>query len=129
MGTTVATRSPDAGTRALPLRLDLSGDPLADLDEVAVGVAHVAAEFMTPVCGRCQELGPASAPQLVDGVDVGDADVEEAADVVGVARRLERHRRLVIGGWPADVDDDPAVRERDDRRLPFRSTSPPSTPA
>jgi hypothetical protein len=46
-------------------------------------------------------------------------DVEEAADVVGVAWRLERHRRLVIGGWPADVDDDPAVRERDDRRLPL----------
>jgi hypothetical protein len=50
-------------------------------------------------------------------VDVGDADVEEAADPVGVAGRLERHRRLVVG-WPsAGVDDDPAVGERDDRRL------------
>jgi len=33
-------------------------------------------------------------------MNVGDADVEEAADVIGVARRLERHRRLVIGRWP-----------------------------
>ena len=33
----------------------LCGDPrrLADLDEVAVWVAHVAAELMTPVCRRC----------------------------------------------------------------------------
>jgi len=81
---------------------------LTDLDEAAVWVAHVAAELMTPVCRRCRELGPAIAPLLVGGVDVGDADVEEAADMVGVAQWLKRHGRLVIGGWPADVDDDPA---------------------
>jgi hypothetical protein len=83
----------------------LCGDPrrLTDLDEAAVWVAHVTAELMTPVCRRCQELGPAIATLLVGGVDVGDADVEEAADVVGVARRLKRHGRLVIGGWAAEL--------------------------
>ena len=34
-------------------------------------------------------------------------------------RRLERYRRLVIGGRATGVDDDPAVGERDDRWLPF----------
>jgi hypothetical protein len=74
-GTSVATRSLHVETCLTPASGRLSGDPLTALDEVAVRVAQVAAEFMTPVCGRCQELGPAGAPLLVDGVDVGDADV------------------------------------------------------
>src|SRR5262249_6615899 len=52
-------------------------------------------------------------------MDVSDADVEEAADVIRVGRRPEGHRRLVIGGWPADVDDDPTVSERHNRGLPL----------
>src|SRR5215831_9433917 len=74
----------------------LRGDPhhLADLDEVTVWVAHIAAELMPPFRRWCQELGPLIAPLLVDGMDVSDADVEEAADVVGFARRLKRHGRL-----------------------------------
>jgi hypothetical protein len=74
-----------------------SRDHLATLDEAAVWVAQVAAELMTPACRRCQELGPSGAPLLVDGADVGDADVEESADVIGVARRLERHRYAEAG--------------------------------
>jgi hypothetical protein len=45
-------------------------------------------------------------------VDVGDADVEEAADVVGVARWLKRHGRLVIGGWAAELMMIQPVRRR-----------------
>src|SRR6516225_10195774 len=71
---------------------------LADFDEVAVGVAQVAAELHAPVCRRGQELSPSCAPLLIDGIDVGDADVEEAADPIWVGRRLKRHRRLVISG-------------------------------
>jgi hypothetical protein len=50
-------------------------------------------------------------------VDVGDANVEEAAHPVRVGGRFQGDRRLVVCGATADVDDDPAVRERDDRRL------------
>src|SRR5690348_1433010 len=46
----------------------LPAGPLADFDEVAVWVAHVAAQFVTAVGGRCQEVGPARTPLLVDGV-------------------------------------------------------------
>jgi hypothetical protein len=55
---------------------------------VAVWIAQVAAQFRAAVGRRCQELSPAVTPLPVDGVDVGDADVEEAADVIGVVRRL-----------------------------------------
>ena len=37
---------------------------------------------------------------LGDGVDVGDAGVEEAADLVVIVWRLERHHRVVVGGSP-----------------------------
>src|SRR5262249_43976616 len=89
---------------------------LPDFDQVAVGVAEVAAGFLSAVDWRCEEVGASFAPGLVDGLDVGDADVEEAADVIGIAGRLECDAWLVVGGAAADVDDDPAVRERDDRR-------------
>src|SRR5258708_670652 len=45
----------------------------------------------------------------------GDADVEEAAYLIGVARCLERCGRLVVGWSACEIDDDPAVCERDDR--------------
>src|SRR6185437_17154930 len=67
---------------ATPVLRPLPGDQccLADFDQVAVGVAHVAAKLNAAVCRCCQELGASRSPLLVDAVDVGDADVEEAAD-------------------------------------------------
>src|SRR5262249_6321789 len=46
-----------------------------------------------------------------------DPYVEEAADPIGVARRLEGDRRLVVGRASPRVDDDPAVGELDVGRL------------
>src|ERR1700733_6365225 len=86
---------------------------LAYFDEVAVGVADVAAGLVLVLFGRCQEVGAAGAPCGVHGVDVFDPDIEEAADPVRVAWRLQGDRRLVVGGASAGVDDDPAVGQRD----------------
>ena len=66
---------------------------------------------------RGEELGAASAPICVGRRHVRDADVEKVAHPVRVTGRLERDRRLVVCRPSADVDDDPAVRERDDRRF------------
>jgi hypothetical protein len=65
---------------------------LADFDEVAVRVTHVAAQFVIPVAGWCQELGPACTSLIVDGAYVGDSNVEEAADVIAVSRWFEPSR-------------------------------------
>jgi hypothetical protein len=84
---------------------------------VAVRVAEVAAQ-LAPVVDRCgEEVGAAGAPVGVDLTDVRHADVEEAADAVGILRRLERDRGFVVRRAAPDVDDDPAVGERHDRRL------------
>src|SRR5882762_3271140 len=90
---------------------------LPDFDEVAVRVAEVAAGFLPAVDWGCEEVGATLAPGLVGGLDVCDADVQEAADAIGIAGRLEGDAWLVVSRSAADVDDDPAVRERDDRRL------------
>src|SRR5215207_7168560 len=82
---------------------------LADLDEMVVGIAEVAADLGAAVLGRGEESGAAGGPGLVHRLDVGDPDVEEGADAVGVGRGLQDDRGLVVGGTAADVDDDPAV--------------------
>src|SRR5690348_16428494 len=90
---------------------------LSYLDEVAVRVADVAADLTAAVDRRGQKLGPAPAPRFVYGVDVGDPDIEKGADPVKIGRRLERYRWFVVRRSAADVDDDPPVRQGDDRGL------------
>src|SRR3954453_1681765 len=84
---------------------------LAHFYQVAVGIAHVATDLGLVVLRRRQELCALGAPLGVDGLDVGDPDVEEAADAIAFGRRLERDRRLVVGRPAAGIDDNPAVRE------------------
>jgi hypothetical protein len=97
--------------RGRPVSVRVRGLPY--FDQVAVGIADVAAGFVLVLFRRGQELGAPGAPFGVHGLNVLDPDVEEAADPVGVARRLQGDRRLVVGGAAADVDDDPGVGQRD----------------
>src|ERR671923_151504 len=90
---------------------------LTDLDQVPVRIAEIAADLGAAVLRRREELRSAGAPVGIDLLDVRDADVEKAAHPIQVGRRLERDRRLVVS-WPAtDIDDDPTVRQRYERRL------------
>src|SRR5262245_61085913 len=50
---------------------------LADLDEISVGVSHVAADFRSPIDRRRHELRPSRLPLLVAGLDVGDSQIHE----------------------------------------------------
>src|SRR5919199_6730863 len=81
---------------------------LADLDQVAVGVAHVAADLPAVDLGWGEELGPAGAPLLVGGLDVGHPEVEEGAGPSWIGRWLQDDLGFVIGRSSTDVDDHPA---------------------
>jgi len=85
---------------------------LPDFDEIAIGVAHVTADLRLVLLWRREELGTSRAPFRVDGLDIRDPDVQEAARAVRIRWRLERDRGLVVGRSATDVDDDPAVGER-----------------
>jgi hypothetical protein len=86
---------------------------LAYLDQVAIGVAHVAADLGLVLFRWREELTASRAPLAVHSLDVRDPDVEEAAGPVRIARCLERDAWLVVGGAATDVDDDPAIGEGD----------------
>ena len=86
---------------------------LPHFDQVAVRVADVAALLVLVLFRRGQELSPPGAPFGVHGLDVFDPDIEEAADPVGITRRLQDDRRLVVGRSSAGIDDDPGVGQRD----------------
>src|SRR3954471_14532807 len=57
---------------------------LTDLNEIAVRITDVAADLGFMLLGRGQELCPPPAPFRVDGLNVGNPDVEEAADKIRV---------------------------------------------
>src|SRR5215216_610485 len=90
---------------------------LANLDQVAVGVAQVAADLAAVDLGWGEELGPPGAPLLVGGLDIGHPEIEEGAGASGVGRWFQDDLGLVIGRSSTDVDDHPAVGQLDDRWL------------
>ena len=78
-------------------------DQLADFNQVAVGVAHVAADLDAAVDRRGQKLRAAGAPLFVDGVDVGDADIQEGRDAIGMRWRRERSTSLATMKWVISI--------------------------
>ena len=44
-------------------------------------------------------------------MNIDNADIQEAADLIGVGWDAERYRRLVRGGAASDVDNQPSIRD------------------
>ena len=44
-------------------------------------------------------------------MNIRNADIQEAADLIRVGRDVERYRRLVRGGPAPDVDNQPGIRD------------------
>jgi hypothetical protein len=73
---------------------------LADLDQVAVGVAEVGADLDSVIFGLGQEPGAFGRPLLVEPGDVCHAHVEEPAAAAGVGRGAETDAGLSSVGPP-----------------------------
>src|ERR1700733_9740134 len=86
------TRRPASG-RPVPLRVR----GLPHFDQMTVGIADVAALLELVLFRRRQEFSTPGAPFDVHGLDVFDPDIKEAADPVGITRRLQDDRGLVVG--------------------------------
>src|SRR4029453_773076 len=101
---------------------------LADLDQVPVGVAQVAADLPAVDLGWGEELGPPRAPLLIDGLDIGHPEVEEGAGPSGIGRWFQHDLGLVIGRSATDVDDHPTIGHLADRWLPVPHPLPAEHP-
>ena len=53
---------------------------LADLYNVAIGIANVAARLAVLFLGLCDELGSSTTPKLIARLNICDADIHEATN-------------------------------------------------
>jgi len=87
---------------------------LADLDEVAVGITHVAAPFPAVIV---QWLGKEErsfvTPLFVAGPDVGDTQVKEAIRSVEIRRCFKKDLWLVGSRTTAGIENDPRISQLD----------------
>src|SRR5579872_3277651 len=93
--------------RALTVR---DSGALADLDDVAIRIADVAANLAVLGDRRSEELSSPAFPQLIASLNIRDAEIHEAGDVIRV-RDTERHRRLVRRRAAADIQNHPDIGE------------------
>src|ERR1700733_9915080 len=85
-----------------PVTLWVCGLP--HFDQITVGIANVETDLILVLFRRRQELSTPGAPFGVHGLDVLDPDIEEAANPVGITRRLQGDRRLVVSRASADLE-------------------------
>jgi hypothetical protein len=87
---------------------------LADLDEVAVGIAHVTTPFPTVIVERFgEEDRSLGAPLFVTGPNVGDAQVEEAVHRVEIRRGFEEDCGLIGRRATTGIENDPGIGQPD----------------
>src|SRR3984957_10531795 len=91
------------------------GSALSDLDNVAVRVANVAANLAVLGYWLRDELGSSTFPQFIARLDIRNAEIHKAVDVIRVGD-AERYRRLVWRRPAADVQNHPDIRELKVRR-------------
>src|ERR1700688_1173487 len=83
---------------------------LSDLDNVTVRVADVAANLAVLGNRRREELGSPAFPQFVARLNIRNAEIHKAVDVIRVGH-AERYRGLVRGRPAPDIQNHPDIRK------------------
>jgi len=91
------------------------GSALSDFDDIAVRIADVAADLAVLGYWFGDELGSSTLPQFVARLNIRDAEVHKAVDVIRVGD-TERYRRLVWGRPSPNVQNHPDIRKQKVRR-------------
>src|SRR6478735_4701219 len=99
--------------RACGLAVSDARVALPNLNNVAVRITNVAAGLTVFGLWLGDELRSPAPPKCIALLNIGDANVHEAAEVIGIGRYAKRDRRLVGCRPAAHVDDEPRVRKLD----------------
>ena len=87
---------------------------LADLDEVAVWITHVAAPFPAAIVQRLgKKESSFVAPLFVASPDVSDTQVEKAIHSIEIRRSIEEDFLLVGSPATAGIENDPGISQFD----------------
>src|SRR5258708_37509250 len=100
--------------KLFPAVSGLRTSSLPDLDDIAVRVTHVAANLHAVVLWLGQEFGPSPSPLLIRGPDVGDTNIQEAGNLIGVHRGTKRHVGFIVRWAATDVQNQPTIGKLDD---------------
>ena len=92
------------------------GGALSNLNDVTVRIADVAANLAVLGYRLRYELGASTLPQLVARLNIRDAEIHKAVDVIWVGD-TERFRRLIRRRPAADVQNHPDIRKL---KVPWR---------
>src|SRR5271154_2374218 len=87
----------------------LEGGALSDLDNITVRIADVAARLAVLGDRLGDEVGSSTFPQLVASLNIRNADIHKAVDVIRVGD-AERYRRFIRGRAATDVQNHPNIR-------------------
>jgi hypothetical protein len=82
---------------------------LSDLDNITVRIADVAANLAVLGYWLRDELGSSTFPQFIARLDIRNAEVHKAVDVILVGD-AERYRRLIRGRPASNVQNHPDIR-------------------
>src|SRR5579862_6134424 len=94
-----------------PARLTVGeGSALSDLDNVTVRIADVAADLAVLGYWFGDELGSSTFPQFIARLNIRNAEIHKAVDVIRVGD-AERYRRLIRGRPAPNVQNHPYIRE------------------
>jgi hypothetical protein len=83
---------------------------LSDLDDIAVRIADIAADLAILWDRLRDELRSSTFPQLVARLNIGDAEIQKAVDVIRVVD-AENYRRFIRGRSASNVQNHPDIRK------------------
>src|ERR1700733_2066807 len=83
---------------------------LSDLDDISVRIADVAARLAVLGNRLREELCSSTFPQLIARLNIGNAEIHKAVDVIRIGD-AERHRRFIRGRSASYVQNHPDIRK------------------
>src|SRR6266478_3701559 len=87
---------------------------LPDLDQIVIGVTHVAANLHAMVLWLREELGPFASPLLVRGSDVCNTNIHEAGNLIQTLRDVQSDGWFIVGWAATDVQNQPTISNAED---------------
>src|SRR5208337_1749539 len=86
---------------------------LPNFYNITIRIANVAADVTVLVLWFGDKLGPSISPEFIASLNIRNADIQEAADGIGVGGDAKRYRGFVGCRTAPDVDNEPRVRDLD----------------